>query len=149
MGREDCVVAVRTEQNRLPAGLDVIPLERPARSYSLACGSEATHGKFIHAIDGFEEGCTLSEMACSGECPRTSAFSAMLFDFRTPGRCVLDVPVPLAKSGTNLWPLRAGCSKKVYANLLQENAPSSTSGTIVEVDFRYPISDRRYPVSHL
>eukprot|EP00929_Paragymnodinium_shiwhaense_P000947 TRINITY_DN101147_c0_g1_i1.p1 TRINITY_DN101147_c0_g1~~TRINITY_DN101147_c0_g1_i1.p1 ORF type:complete len:513 (-),score=29.04 TRINITY_DN101147_c0_g1_i1:88-1626(-) len=140
--REDHALAVRTHQNRHPAGLDIIPLERPEARYSVVGGSLAAHRKFIHAIDGFEEGCTLNEIACSGEHPRTSAFSAMLFDFRTAGRCVLDVPVTSGYAmGTMLWPLRAGRCKKVYANLLQEETHRRTRGTIVMVDFRYPTAE--------
>eukprot|EP00418_Pyrodinium_bahamense_P036366 CAMPEP_0179206646 /NCGR_PEP_ID=MMETSP0796-20121207/103040_1 /TAXON_ID=73915 /ORGANISM="Pyrodinium bahamense, Strain pbaha01" /LENGTH=489 /DNA_ID=CAMNT_0020911569 /DNA_START=6 /DNA_END=1472 /DNA_ORIENTATION=- len=142
--REDAVIAVRTHQNRHPAGLDLIPLGRPDVRISFPGGSWATRGKYIHALDGFEEGCSLSGVACSGEHPLTSAFSAMLFDFRRPAPCVVDLPVTSVQQGhpigTMLWPLRAGRSPKVYANLLHEEGRRQGRGTIAMVDFRYPSS---------
>jgi len=142
---EDAVIAVRTHQNRHPAGLDIIPLGRPDVRISFPGGSWATRGKYIHAPDGFEEGCSLSGVACSGEHPLTSAFSAMLFDFRRPAPCVVDLPVTSVKQGhpvgTMLWPLRAGCSPKVYANLLHEEGRRQGQGTIAMIDFRYPAMD--------
>eukprot|EP00931_Biecheleriopsis_adriatica_P120438 TRINITY_DN95564_c0_g1_i1.p1 TRINITY_DN95564_c0_g1~~TRINITY_DN95564_c0_g1_i1.p1 ORF type:complete len:500 (-),score=67.56 TRINITY_DN95564_c0_g1_i1:71-1570(-) len=143
--REDTVIAVRTQQNRHPVGLDLIPLGRPDTRISFPGGSWATRGKFIHALDGFEEGCSLSGVACSGEHPLTSAFSAMLFDFRRPAPCVVDLPVTSVRTGhpvgTMLWPLRAGQSPKVYANLLHEEGQKHNRGTIAMVDFRYPAPD--------
>jgi len=140
--REDAVIAVRTHQNRHPAGLDLIPLGRPDVRISFPGGSWATRGKYIHALDGFEEGCSLSGVACSGEHPLTSAFSAMLFDFRRPAPCVVDLPVTSVRQGhpvgTMLWPLRAGRSPKVYANLLHDEGRRHGRGTIAMVDFRYP-----------
>mmetsp|Transcript_35601 Transcript_35601/g.65952 ORF Transcript_35601/g.65952 Transcript_35601/m.65952 type:complete len:495 (-) Transcript_35601:95-1579(-) len=143
--REDFVIAVRTHQNRHPAGLDLIPLERPDDRISFPGGSWATRGKYIHALDGFEEGCSVSGVACSGEHPLTSAFSAMLFDFRKAQPCVADLPVTSARQGhpqgTMLWPLRAGRSPKVYANLLHEDGRRYGQGTIAMVDFRYPATE--------
>lgn len=137
---------MRTHQNRHPAGLDLIPLGRPEVRISFPGGSWATRGKYIHALDGFEEGCSLSGVACSGEHPLTSAFSAMLFDFRRPAPCVIDLPVTSVRQGhpvgTMLWPLRAGCSPKVYANLLHEEGRRNGRGTIAMVDFRYPSMDK-------
>lgn len=143
--REDAVIAVRTHQNRHPAGLDLIHLDRPDVRISWPGGSWATRGKYIHALDGFEEGCSLNAVACSGEHPLTSAFSAMLFDFRRPAPCVVDLPVTSLRQGhpvgTMLWPLRAGCSPKVYANLLHEEGRRTGRGTIAMIDFRYPSMD--------
>lgn len=139
--REDAVLAVRTQQNRHPAGLDLIPLRRPDARMSFPGGSSATNGKYIHALDGFEEGCSLSEVVCSGEHPLTSVFSVMLFDFRRPAPCVVDLPVTSVRQGQTtsmmLWPLRAGRRPRVYANLLHEEG----RGTIAMVDFRYPSAD--------
>lgn len=143
--REDVIIAVRTHQNRHPAGLDLIPLGRPDVRISFPGGSWATRGKYIHALDGFEEGCSLSAVACSGEHPLTSAFSAMLFDFRRPAPCVVDLPVTSVLQGhpvgTMLWPLRAGQSPQVYANLLYEEDHQHGCGTVAMVDFRYPSVD--------
>lgn len=140
--REDAVLAVRTHQNRHPAGLDLIPLARPDGRVSFQGGSWATRGKYIHALDGFEDGCTLSGVACSGEHPLTSAFSAMLFDFRRPAPCVVDLPVTSVRQGhplgTMLWPLRAGRPPQVFANLLHDEDRGQGRGTIAMVDFRYP-----------
>lgn len=140
--REDAVVAVRTHQNRHPAGLDLIPVQRPDARISFPGGSVATRGKYIHALDGFEEGCSLSGIACSGEDATTSAFSAMLFDFRRPGPCVVELPVTSQQQGhphaTMLWPLRAGRAPQVYANLLHEEGRHNEGGTIAMVDFRFP-----------
>lgn len=142
---EDAVIAVRTHQNRHPAGLDLIQLGRPDVRISFPGGSWETRGKYIHALDGFEEGCSLSGVACSGEHPLTSAFSAMLFDFRRPAPCVVDLPVTSVRQGhpvgTMLWPLRAGRSPKVYANLLHEEGRRHGRGTIAMVDFRFPAMD--------
>jgi len=142
--RENVVIAVRTHQNRHPAGLDLIPLGRPDVRISFPGGSWATRGKYIHALDGFEDGCSLSAVACSGEHPLTSAFSAMLFDFRRPAPCVVDLPVTSVLQGhpvgTMLWPLRAGQSPQVYANLLYEDDQRGR-GTVAMVDFRYPSMD--------
>lgn len=143
--REDAIVVVRTHQNRHPVGLDLIPLGRPDARMSFPGGSWATRGKYIHALDGFEEGCSTSCIACSGEHPLTSAFSVMLFDFRLSSPCVSDVPVTSREQGhalgTMLWPLRAGQSHRVFANLLYEEAPKTSGGIITMVDFRYPVLD--------
>jgi len=140
--REDAVIAVRTHGNRHPAGLDVIPLARPDVRFSFPGGSRPTRGKFIHALDGFEDGCSLSMVACSGEHPSTSAFSAMLLDFRRSAPCVADLPVTSLRQGhpvgSMLWPLRAGTSPKVYANVLHADGRRNCRGTIAMVDFRYP-----------
>lgn len=139
--REDAIIAVRTHHNRHPAGLDVIPVQRPDTRMSFQGGSLATRGKFIHALDGFEDGCSLSCIACSGEDAITSAFSAMLFDFRRSAPCVVDLPVTSQSQGhphaTMLWPLRAGRAPQVYANLLDEGRHHD-NGVIAMVDFRYP-----------
>jgi len=152
LAREDTVIAVRTHQNRHPAGLDLIPLGRPDARVSFQGGSIATRGKYIHAIEGFEEGCSLSGVACSGEHPVTSAFSAMLFDFRRPVPCVVDLPVTSVDQGhpigTMLWPLRAGPAPKAYANLMQEGRRQGP-GTIAMVDFRYPFLNESSPCFNL
>jgi len=139
--REDAIIAVRTHQNRHPAGLDLIPVQRPDARISFQGGSAATRGKYIHALDGFEDGCSLSAIACSGEDATTSAFSAMLFDFRRPAPCVADLPVTSQQEGhphaMMLWPLRAGRAPQVYANLLDESRHHE-GGVITMVDFRYP-----------
>lgn len=143
--REDVVIAVRTHQNRHPAGLDLIHVHRPEARVSFQRGfqggSAATRGKYIHALDGFEDGCSLSGIACSGEDAMTSAFSAMLFDFRRSAPCVVDLPVTSQQQGhqhaTMLWPLRAGRAPQVYANLLDESRHNE-GGIIAMVDFRYP-----------
>jgi len=139
--REDAVIAVRTHQNRHPAGLDLIHVHRPEARASFQGGSAATRGKYIHALDGFEDGCSLSGIACSGEDAMTSAFSAMLFDFRRSAPCVVDLPVTSQQQGhqhaTMLWPLRAGRAPQVYANLLDESRHNE-GGIIAMVDFRYP-----------
>eukprot|EP00927_Polykrikos_kofoidii_P018829 TRINITY_DN18774_c0_g1_i3.p1 TRINITY_DN18774_c0_g1~~TRINITY_DN18774_c0_g1_i3.p1 ORF type:complete len:494 (+),score=51.95 TRINITY_DN18774_c0_g1_i3:402-1883(+) len=151
--REDFIVAVRTHLNRHPAGMDIIPVERPDARVTLPGGSWTTRGKYIHAIDAFEEGCTLGEIACSGEHPLTSAFSAMLFDFRRSAPCVVDLAVACVRQGhpvgTRLWPLRAGRSPRVYANLLREEGPKRKQGAIAMVDFRYPSMDARDTLFHL
>jgi len=138
---EDSIIAVRTHHNRHPAGLDVIPVQRPDARISFQGGSLATRGKYIHALDGFEDGCSLSCIACSGEDAITSAFSAMLFDFRRSAPCVVDLPVTSQQQGhphaTMLWPLRAGRAPQVYANLLDEGRQHE-NGVIAMVDFRYP-----------
>jgi len=147
LAREDAVIAVRTHQNRHPAGLDVIPLERPDSRKSFLGGTMLTRGKFIHALDGFEDGCSLSCVACSGEHPITSSFSAMLFDFRRSSPCVHDKPVTNQSRqghpvGTMLWPLRAGRDWRVYANLLHDDGQRrSGKGTIAMIDFRYPTQE--------
>lgn len=137
---QDSVVAVRTHANRHPAGLDILSLDRPDAKTSLEAGSEMTRGKYVHAVDGFEGCCSLHALAASGEHPLTSAFSAMLFDFRRPSPCVADLPVTSLKQGhpvgTMLWPLRAGQSPVVYANLMDEGRRGC--GRIAMVDFRYP-----------
>lgn len=142
---EDTIVATRTHQNRHPAGLDLIRLDRPDAPTTYPGASWATKGKYIHALDGFEDGCSLSAITCAGEHPLTSAFSAMLFDFRRPVPCVADVPVTTSLQGvplgTMLWPLRAGCSPKVYANLLHMEGRHRGRSTIAMVDFRYPAMD--------
>lgn len=139
--REDAVIAVRTHQNRHPAGLDLIPVHRPDARISFQGGSVATRGKYIHALDGFEDSCSLGAMACSGEDATTSAFSAMLFDFRRSTPCVVDLPVTTQQQGhphaTMLWPLRGGRAPQVYANLLDEGRHHD-GGTIAMMDFRYP-----------
>lgn len=139
--REDTIIAVRTHQNRHPAGLDLIPIACPEARISFQGGSAATRGRYIHALDGFEDGCSLSSVACSGEDAQTSAFSAMLFDFRRSSPCVVDLPVTSQQQGhphaTMLWPLRAGRSPQVYANLLDESRHNE-GGVIAMVDFRYP-----------
>mmetsp|Transcript_46082 Transcript_46082/g.72821 ORF Transcript_46082/g.72821 Transcript_46082/m.72821 type:complete len:542 (-) Transcript_46082:195-1820(-) len=143
--REEYVIAVRTHLYRHPAGLDLIPVERPDARFSFPGGSPQTRGKYIHALDGFEDGCSINGIACSGEHPVTSAFSAMLFDFRHPNPCVADLPVTSSLQGyalgTMLWPLRAGQSPKVYANLLHESSDGRNGGTIAMVDFRYPAKE--------
>eukprot|EP00928_Gymnodinium_smaydae_P088592 TRINITY_DN72660_c0_g1_i1.p1 TRINITY_DN72660_c0_g1~~TRINITY_DN72660_c0_g1_i1.p1 ORF type:complete len:548 (+),score=72.59 TRINITY_DN72660_c0_g1_i1:94-1737(+) len=140
--REDAVIAVRTQEDRHPDGLDVIWLDRPDARLSLVGGGPEMRGKYIHAIDGFEDGCSLGNVACSGENPVTSAFSAMLLDFRRPSPCVVDVTVASVQQGhpvgTMLWPLRAGRGSKVFANLLHERDGKRSHGTIAMVDFRYP-----------
>lgn len=141
--RENVAIAVRIHENRNPAGLDLIHLDRPDAKISIPGGSHAMREKFVHAIDGFQEGTSLSGLACSGEDPLTSSFSAMLFDFRRPLPCVVDLPVTSARqgfpAGTMLWPLRAGKSPTVFANLLHDEA--SGGGTVVMVDFRFPTMD--------
>jgi len=144
--REDAVIALRTHQNRHPAGLDLIPLDRPDVRITFPGGSWATRGKYIHALDCFEEGCSLNAVACTGEHPLTSAFSVMLFDFRRPLPCVADLPVTSVHQGhpvgTMLWPLRAGRSPQVYASLLQEERHKG-HGVITMIDFRYPSTTSR------
>lgn len=124
----------------------MIPLARPDGRVSFPGGSRATHGKFIHALDGFEEGCSLNSIACSGELPLTSSFSAMLFDFRRSAPCVMDLAVASARqghpAGTMLCPFRAGRHAKVYANLFNEGQRHGKS-TIAMVDFRSNNADRR------
>eukprot|EP00747_Dinoflagellata_sp_TGD_P022475 gnl/TRDRNA2_/TRDRNA2_129138_c0_seq1.p1 gnl/TRDRNA2_/TRDRNA2_129138_c0~~gnl/TRDRNA2_/TRDRNA2_129138_c0_seq1.p1 ORF type:complete len:343 (+),score=37.67 gnl/TRDRNA2_/TRDRNA2_129138_c0_seq1:23-1051(+) len=140
--REDFVIVVRTHQNRHPAGIDLIDMNRPGVHLSHPGGSYLTRGKYIHALDGFEEGCSLGGVAFSGEHPISSSFSAMLFDFRLDDPCVVDLPVTSVRQGhpvgTMLWPLRAGRSKQVYANLLHEEGRRQGIGTIAMVDFRFP-----------
>lgn len=152
--REGAVIAVRTHHNRNPAGLDVIPLSRPGACSTFPGGGWATRGKFIHALDGFEDGCSLGKVACSGEHPLTSAFSAMLFDFRRPAPCVSDFSMPSTRLGhpanTMLWPLRAGSKSQVYANLLFRGGPKKSGGTIAMVDFRFPSTEvcARFELPH-
>ncbi|CAK0864330.1 unnamed protein product, partial [Prorocentrum cordatum] len=133
---EDAVVTVRTYRDRHPAGVDILPLERPSALVSFPGGSGAMMGKYIHALDGFEEGCSLSSVVCTGEDPSTSASSVMLFDFRRQSPCVVDMQVAaVGQPPTSmLWPLRAGPSPLVYAAVELEGLGSK----IVMVDFRYP-----------
>lgn len=133
-------MVVRTHTSRHPAGLDLIPLERPDARISFPGGGPAMMNKFIHAIDGFKDGCTLSGIVASGEDPQTSTFSAMLLDFRRARPCVASLSItsnPGNVLGTMLWPLRAGRSPKVFANLLHEDGQQHGGGTINMVDFRY------------
>ncbi|CAJ1452989.1 unnamed protein product [Effrenium voratum] len=134
--REDAVVALKTIRNRHPAGMDLIHLERPDARRSIAGGCSECGGKFLHALDCFEQSCSLTNVVCTGEHPVTSCFSAMLFDFRRSLPCVLDVPVTENNLGTMLWPLRTGRFPQVYANLLHEGR--SSHGEITMVDFRFP-----------
>jgi hypothetical protein len=142
--REGAVIAVRTYQNRHPAGLDLIMLERPDIRSSFDRGHPGTNGKFIHAIDGFEECSSLGAVACSAEHPHTSGFSAMYLDFRREQPCVVDVPVTSLRQGhpqgTMLWPLRCGRSPQVFANLLNEDGRRRGRGIIAMIDFRFPIA---------
>jgi len=143
--REGALVAVRTHQGRHPVGLEVIHLERPDVRLSLPAGTSSTRGKYIHGIDGFLEGCSLSCIPCSGEDPVSKSFSAMLFDFRLSVPCVMDKPMISTEQGhpkgTMLWPLRAGRDWKVYANIINEATLKSGKGTIGMVDLRYPSPD--------
>jgi len=136
LAREDAVIAVRTYPNRHPAGLDLIPLHRPEARVSFPGGARATMCKYIHALDGFEEGCSLSSVICAGEDAFTSAFSVMLFDFRRQSPGVVDLPVAaLGQPPTStVWPLRAGASHLAYAGMGRRGA----GGGIAVVDFRYP-----------
>ncbi|CAK0829150.1 unnamed protein product, partial [Prorocentrum cordatum] len=105
-------------------------------------GARATMCKYIHALDGFEEGCSLSSVVCTGEHASTSAFSIMLFDFRRQSPCVVDLPMTSAgqPSSSMLWPLRAGPSPIVYANM--DTEPRHGPGSkIAMIDFRYPTID--------
>mmetsp|Transcript_65620 Transcript_65620/g.154353 ORF Transcript_65620/g.154353 Transcript_65620/m.154353 type:complete len:436 (-) Transcript_65620:187-1494(-) len=132
IARDGRVIALKTVRGGVPAGMDIIDPERAAVT-QLAGGGRMSHGKFLHNIDGFEGGCSLSQVASCGEEAITCDFSAMLFDFRRGDPCVLDVPV--AADGTLLWPLRAGRFPQVYVNLRRNDQPSKT---IQMVDFRYP-----------
>jgi hypothetical protein len=141
---EDSVIAVRTHRNRHPAGLDLINVERPDARISFQGGSSAMRGKYIHALDSFADSRSLSAITCSGEDATTSAFSAMLFDFRHALPRVVEIPVTSQQQGhahaTMLWPLRAGRAHQVYANLLDENRHNE-GGVIAMVDFRYPSNE--------
>lgn len=143
--REGALVAVRTHNGRHPAALDVIHLNRPDAKLSLPAGSQALRGKYIHGIDGFLEGCSLSCIPCSGEDPITRSFSAMLFDFRLKAPCVMDKPMISEEQGhpkgTMLWPLRAGRDWAVYANIINEATKKSGKGSIGMMDLRYPSID--------
>ncbi|CAK0855197.1 unnamed protein product [Prorocentrum cordatum] len=136
LAREGAVVTVRTGPDRCPAGMDLIPLDRPDALVSFQGGCSATMGKYIHALDGFEEGCSLSSVICAGEDAFTSAFSVMLFDFRRQSPGVVDLPVAaLGQPPTStVWPLRAGASHLAYAGMGRRGA----GGGIAVVDFRYP-----------
>lgn len=143
---EGTVVTVRTQHNRQPAGLDLIPLARPDARVSFSAGSLQMRGLCIHAIDGFDEGCSLSSMIGSGESP-SGGFSAMLLDFRCSTPAVLSVPVPSQAWGHTadamLWPLRGGRTRTAYAHLLQcgEGGEYCSQGSIATIDFRLPVSD--------
>mmetsp|Transcript_27253 Transcript_27253/g.50022 ORF Transcript_27253/g.50022 Transcript_27253/m.50022 type:complete len:476 (-) Transcript_27253:31-1458(-) len=148
IAREGAAIAIRTTPRRRPAGLDFIPLQRPDRRISFPGGSWATKGKFIHAVDGFEEGCSLGSVACIGENSHNSHYYAMLFDFRLSKPCVVDFQVTSdqqSKEGTMLWPFHAGCFPMVYGNL----QPSSQSGSISMIDFRHPAVQELLPFFEL
>lgn len=97
-------------------------------------------GQYIHAVDGFEEHCSLGCLVCSAEDPETSTFSAMLLDFRRPKPCVSAVPLTSAL-GTMLWPLRCGPAPRAYANIVGEDP--ALASTIVSIDFRNPCFERQ------
>jgi len=149
---EDTIVAVRTH-GRYPVGLDLIPMERPDAHVSFRAGSYLTRHKHIHALDGFEGGCSMSSVVCSGEHPVNNAFSAMLFDFRCSVPCVVDVPVASQEQGypvgTMLWPLRAGVQHIVYAHLKhsEDDAIFSGQSSIAMVDLRRPLTSACYRFS--
>lgn len=131
------VLALKTRRNRVPSGLDIIDLEHPGQSV-VEGGSRASRGKFLHAVDGFEGGCSLHQVPMVGEHPLTTGFSAMLFDFRRSDPCVLDVPVTDEGTGMVLWPLRAGRFPQVFCGLAPESSSfAGPQGLISMVDFRY------------
>lgn len=139
LAREDAVVTVRTGPDRSPAGMDLIPLDRPDALVSFPGGCAAMMGKYIHALDGFDEGCSLSSVICAGEDALTNAFSVMLFDFRRQSPGVVDLPVAaLGQPPTStVWPLRAGSSPLAFAGM-GRRGPGGGIAVVQVVDFRYP-----------
>ncbi|CAE7433805.1 unnamed protein product [Symbiodinium sp. CCMP2456] len=140
------VLALKTRRNRVPSGLDIIDLEYAGQSV-VEGGSRASRGKFLHAVDGFDGGCSLHQVPMVGEHPLSTSFSAMLFDFRRSDACVLDVPVT-DEGGMVLWPLRAGRFPQVFCGLVPESSSlAGPQGLISMVDFRYAAA--MVPAIHL
>jgi len=140
LAREDAVVTVRTGPDRSPAGMDLIPLDRPDALVSFPGGCAAMMGKYIHALDGFDERCSLSSVICAGEDALTNAFSVMLFDFRRQSPGVVDLPVAALgqpATSTTVWPLRAGASPLAFAGM-GRRGPGGGIDVVQGVDFRYP-----------
>jgi len=107
-----------------------------------------TDGMYILALDDFEEGCSLGALPCMGQQPLTSAYSALLLDFRRRKPCVVAVPFATGRWGhdgsATPWPFRAGASSVVYANLLLDDAQQPQQphqqggGTVAAIDFWHP-----------
>jgi len=134
---EGKVLALKTRRNRVPSGLDIIDLECSGQAV-VEGGSRASRGKFLHAVDGFDGGCSLNQVPMVGEHSLTTGFSAMLFDFRRRDPCVLDVPVTDEGPAMVLWPLRAGRFPQVFCGLVPESSSlAGPQGLISMVDFRY------------
>ena len=62
------VLALKTRRNRVPSGLDIIDLEHAGQSV-VEGGSRASRGKFLHAVDGFEGGCSLHQVSVESPIP--------------------------------------------------------------------------------
>ena len=118
MTNEDYTLAVRT-RSRYPAGLDLIPWERPEESKSILFHQDPALQHWVHAIDLFDTR-SMNQVACAGEDTRSGQFSIFVLDLRMDAtqRIVHKMPVTRGHPlGTMLWPLRTHGSHSVYANL--------------------------------